>query len=237
MLQGRNLKDRKKRKSRKKLRRLCWLLATLLAAVFVLSLLLYKPAHYNPPEFADDKLVSPYLTNVLGPAFNNGVQRGEPFDLIVTQTGINEVLAWSYKHKWSKQFGDISFSAPEVFFTTDTITLMGAVTVVGREFVVTVVARPTISQNGLLNLNVTKVKIGAVNITLIARIIANAAYRKRLETKPIDKDDVRAKIAASLLSNVPFNPVFPVEDRKVRLKKVTIRQKELLLRFAPFPSS
>jgi len=237
MLQGRNLKDRKKRKSRKKLRRLCWLLAALVAAVFVLSLLLYKPAHYNPPEFADDKLVSPYLTNVLGPAFNNGLQLGEPFDLIVTQTGINEVLAWSYKHKWSKQFGDISFSAPEVFFTTDTITLMGAVTVVGREFVVTVVAKPTISQNGLLNLNVTKVKIGAVNITLIARIIANAAYRKRLETKPIDKDDVRAKIAASLLSNEPFNPVFPVEDRKVRLKKVTIRQKELLLRFAPFPSS
>jgi len=231
------LKDREKRKSRKKLRRLCWLLAALAAAVFVLSLLLYKPAHYNPPEFADDKLVSPYLTNVLGPAFNNGVQLGEPFDLIVTQTGINEVLAWSYKHKWSKQFGDISFTAPEVFFTTDTITLMGAVTVVGREFVVTVVAKPTISQNGLLNLNVTKVKIGAVNITLIARIIANAAYRKRLETKPIDKDDVRAKIAASLLSNEPFNPVFPVEDRKVRLKKVTIRQKELLLRFALFPSS
>lgn len=208
-----------------------------MAAVFVLSLLLYKPAHYNPTEFADDKLVSPYLTNILGPAFNNGVQRGEPFDLIVTQAGINEVLAWSYKHKWSKQFGDISFSAPEVVFTSDTITLMGAVTVVGREFVVTVIARPTISQNGLLNLNVTKVKIGAVNITLIARIIANVAYRKRLETKPIDKDDVRAKIAASLLSNVPFDPVFPVEDRKVRLKKVTIRQKGLLLRFAPFPSS
>lgn len=235
MLQGRNLKDRKKRKSRKKLRRLCWLLAALVAAVFVLSLLLYKPAHYNPPEFADDKLVSPYLTNVLGPAFNNGLQLGGPFDLVVTQAGINEVLAWSYKHKWSKQFGDISFSAPEVFFTTDTITLMGAVTVVGREFVVTIVARPTISQNGLLNLNVTKVKIGAVNITLIARIIANAAYRKRLETKPIDKDDVRAKIAASLLNNEPFDPVFPVEDRKVRLKKVTIKQEELLLRFFPLP--
>lgn len=235
MLQGRNLKDRKKRKSRKKLRRLCWLLAALAAAVFVLSLLLYKPAHYNPTEFADDKLVSPYLTNVLGPAFNNGLQLGEPFDLVVTQAGINEVLAWHYKHKWSNKFGEIGFSTPEVFFTTDTITLMGAVTVAGREFVVTVVARPTISQNGLLNLNVTKVKIGAVNITLIARIIANAAYRKRLETKPIDKDDVRAKIAASLLSNVPFDPVFPVEDRKVHLKKVTIEPQKLTLRLSPLP--
>jgi len=241
MLQGLNLKVPKKRKSRKKLRRLCWLLAALAAAVIVLSLLLYKPAHYNPPEFAHDKLVSPYLTNVLGPALNNGIQRGEPFDLVVTQTGINEVIAWCYKHKWSKQFGEIGYSAPEVFFAPDTIALMGTVAAAGREFVVTVVSKPALSQNGLLNLRVVKVKIGAVNITPIARIIARTIYQKRLETKPIDKDDVRAKIAASLLNNEPFNPIFRVRDayekeyKKVRLKKVTIRHEELILRLAPLP--
>ena len=209
------MKDRKKRKSRKKLRRLCWLLAALAAAVFVLSLLLYKPVHYNPPQVLDEKEVPKYLTHVLGPAFNNGVQLGEPFDLIVTQTGINEVLAWYYKHKWSKQFGDINYSAPEVVFAPDTITLMGAVAAARMQVFVTVVDSPAIDEKGLLNLRVVKVKVGAVNVTPIARIIARCAYRKRVETKPINKDDWRAKIAASLLSNVPFDPVFPVEDRKV----------------------
>jgi hypothetical protein len=233
------LKARKKRKSRK-LRRLCWLLALLVAAIIVLLLLLYKPAHYNPPEFAHDTLVSPYLTNVLAPAFNNGVQLGEPFDLPVDQNGINEVIAWRYKHKWSKQFGDLGYSAPEGFFAPNTITLMGAVVAAGREFVVTVAAKPTLDKKGLLNLRVTTIKIGAVNITPIARIIAGTIYQKRLQTKPIDEDDVRAKIWASLLNNEPFDPIFKVKDafqehRKVRLKKVTIKQEQLILRLAPLP--
>jgi hypothetical protein len=238
--QGANLKGLKKRKS-KKLRRLCWLLAALAAAIIFLFLLSHRPGRYNPLEFTHDTLVSPYLTNVLAPAFNNGVQLGEPFDLVVTQEGINEVIAWHHKHKWSRRFGELGYSAPEVFFAPDTIILMGAVTVAGRGFVVTVVAKPTLDDDGLLKLRVTKVKIGAVNITLIARIIAKAAYRKRLETKPIDKDDIRAKIWPSLLNNEPFDPVFKVkdaldkEDKKVRVKNITIIQKKLILHLVPLP--
>ena len=91
-----------------------------------------------------------------------------------------------------------------------------------------------------MNLNLTKVKIGAVNITPIARIIAKAAYRKRLETRPMDKDDIRAKIWPSLLYNKPFDPVFRVKDvyqkkRNVRLKKLTIEPQKLTLRLSPLP--
>ena len=232
--------DRKKRKLRKRLRRICWLLALLAAAIIFLFLLSHKPRRYNPPEFTHDTLVSPYLTNVLGSAFNNGLQRGEPFDLLVEQDGINEVIAWLYKHKWSKKLGDIIPSAPEAFFTPDTVTLMGTVAAAGREFVVTVVSKPALSQNGRLNLRVTKVKVGAVNITPIARIIARTIYQKRLRTRPINKDDTRAKIAASLLNNEPFDPVFKARDayeknKKVRLKKATIKQKLLILHLYPIP--
>jgi uncharacterized protein YpmS len=233
-------KDRKKRKTNKRLRRLCWLLALLVAAIIFLFLLSHKPGRYNPPEFTHDKLVSPYLTNVLAPAFNNGLQRGEPFDLLVDQNGINEIIAWHYKHKWSKKLGDIIPSAPEAFFAPDTITLMGTVATVGREFVVTVVSKPALSQNGLLNLRIVKVKVGAVNITPIARIIARTIYQKRLQTKPIEKDDIRAKIAASLLNNEPFDPVFKARDaykehKKVRLKKATIKNGILILHLYPIP--
>ncbi len=245
--QAANLKDlgpreRKKRKARKRLRRLCWLLAALAAAIIFLFLLSHKPSRYNPPEFTHDTLVSPYLTNVLAPAFNNAVQLSEPFDLPVDQNGINEAIVWYYKCKWSKQFGEIIPSAPQAFFGPNTITLMGTVAAAGREFVVTVAAEPTLSQTGLLNLNVTKVKVGTVNITPIARIIAGTIYQKRLQTKPLNKDDVRVKIWASLLDNEPFDPVFKVKDafqeyRKVRLKKATVRQRELVLRLVPLPQS
>ena len=119
---------------------------------------------------------------------------------------------------------------------------MGTVAAAGREFVVTVAAEPTLSQTGLLNLNVTKVKVGTVNITPIARIIAGTIYQKRLQTRPLNKDDVRAKIWASLIDNEPFDPVFKIKDafqeyRKVRLKKATVRQRELVLRLVPLPSS
>ena len=231
---------RKKRKFRKKLRRLCCLAALLAVVITILLLLLHRPGRYNPPEVVDEKRVPKYLTHHLGETINNGLQLDDPFDLHVDQHKINGAIAWQHKHKWSKQFGDLAYSAPEVFFDPNTITLMGAVTVVGREFVVTVVGKPALDQNGLLNLNLTKVKIGAVNITLIARIIARAAYRKRLETKPIDEDDVGHKIAASLFNNQPFDPVFRVKDayqekRKVRLKKATITKEQLLLRLAPLP--
>ncbi|MBA7636447.1 hypothetical protein ES703_44067 [subsurface metagenome] len=240
-----NLKDlgpevRKKRKFRKKLRRLCCLAALLAVVITILLLLLHRPGRYNPPEVVDEKRVPTYLTHHLGETINNGLQQDDPFDLPVDQHKMNEVIAWQHKHKWSKQFGDLAYSAPEVFFATDTITLMGAVTVAGREIVVTVVGKPKLDQKGLLNLNLTKVKIGAVNITPIARIIAKAAYRKRLETRPMDKDDIRAKIWPSLLNNKPFDPVFRVKDvyqekRNVRLKKLTIEPQKLTLRLSPLP--
>lgn len=245
--QAANLKDlgpkeRKKRKAKKRLRRLCWLLAALAAAVILLLSLLHRPGRYNPPELDDEKEVPKFLTHGLGRTFNNAVQLGEPFDLPVDQNGINEAIVWYYKCKWSKQFGEIIPSAPQAFFGPNTITLMGTVAAAGREFVVTVAAKPTLSRAGLLNLNVTKVKVGTVNITPIARIIAGTIYQKRLQTRPLNKDDVRAKIWASLLDNEPFDPVFKIKDafqeyRKVRLKKATVRQRELVLRLVPLPSS
>jgi uncharacterized protein YpmS len=234
-------KDRKKRKS-KKFRRLCWLAAVLALAIILLLSLSHRPSRYSPPQVTNERRVPTYLTHELGETINNGVQLGEPFDLVVTQKGINEVIAWYHKHEWSKQFGDLGYSTPEVFFDPNSITLMGAVAAAGREFVVTVVGKPALDRKGLLNLNVRKVKVGAVNITPVARIIAKTMYQKRLKTKPIDKDDVRTKIAASLLNNEPFDPVFRVKDaferryRRVRLKEVTLRREELILHLAPLPN-
>jgi len=226
------LKTRKKRKFKKRY----WLLIDLAVAIVIFALLLCRPGRYKPPEYTDDKLVSPYLTNILGPAIHNGAQREEPFELVVTQNGINEIIAWS---KWPKESKGIRFSAPVVFFVPGRIELMGTANMKGVDLVISIVAKPRLDEEGLLNLRVAKVKIGAMNITPLARMIAKRMYAQRLAMVPIDTEDLGAKIAGSLLNDEPFEPVFDIayifenENKKLRIEKITITQEKLVLRLVP----
>lgn len=226
------MKKRKKRKFKKRY----WLLIDLAIAIVIVALLLHKPARYKPPEYTDDKLVSPYLTNILGPAIHNGAQRDEPFELVVTQKGINEIITWS---KWPKEAEDVRFSAPVVFFVPDRIEVMGTANMKGVDLVISIMAEPRLNEEGLLNLRVAKVKIGAMNITPLARMIAKRMYAQRLATVPIDTEDLGAKIAGSLLNDEPFEPVFNIadifenENKELRIEKITITREKLILRLVP----
>ena len=228
------MKVRKKAKSKK----LYWLLADLAAAIVIFALLLYKPARYDPIKVtpAGNNQVSTYLTHELLTQLYNGAQRGKPFDLVVTQEGINDIVIRS---KWPRESDGITFSAPAVLFVPDGIILMGTANVKRVKFVVTIVLTAKLNEEGLLNLQVAKVKVGAMSITPLAKVMAKRMYQQRLATSPIDKEDLRAKIAASLLNDEPFEPVFKVKDvfekegEKVRIKKITIKQQTLILRLAP----
>ncbi|MHC4158907.1 MAG: hypothetical protein ACYSSO_07485 [Planctomycetota bacterium] len=199
-------------------------------AVVVCALLLHRPAYYDPPDFVYSKEVSPYLTHDLSPQFYNGVQLQEPFDLYVSQDGINDVIARS---KWPRESDGISFSAPEVLFVPDRIMLVGMVAVADVQFVVTVVAEPAFDEDGLLNLRVGKVRIGAVNITPIARMVARRVYQRQRGDDDAGAEDLRTKIAASILNNEAFEPVFEVEDKKVRAEKITITEGNLTIHLRP----
>ena len=230
--------SRKKTKSRKRYWLLFCLAAALLISVLLLCrfLLLYRPAGYAPPMIVDDRQVSPYLTHEILPRLYNGAQRQEPFDLVITQKGINDVVVRS---KWPRRADGISFSAPEVFFLPGKVVLMGIAAASGIEFIVTVVIEPRLDEQGLLNLSVAKVKVGAVNITPAARVIAKRMYAQRPAETNIKAEDLPAKITASLLNSEPFEPVFSIkgilenEDKKLRLKQITIVKEGLTLRLAP----
>ncbi len=217
----------KKRKKRK-FKRIYWLLIDLAIMAIVIFLLLYKPARYNPPDAPSANLqqnqVHPYLTHDLSTQLYNGLQSGRPFDFVVIQKPLNEVIARS---GWPKQAEGTNFSAPEVFFEPGRIVLMGTAATGGVDFVVTIAVEPTLSTQGLLNLKVTTVKIGALNITPLARLIAKKMYTERVSTVYVDTRTTSAKIAASLLNDKPFVPVFPFEGSYVRLEKFTIEQQKL----------
>ena len=225
------MKVGKKAKFKKKVYLLLAVLVIVSAIVIVVfSLLLHRPAYYNPLDYAHSKEVSLYLTHELLPQLYNGAQRQEPFNLVVTQMGINDIVA---RFEWPKEFGSIGFSAPMVFFVPDSIVLMGTVFLKGAEFVATVVAEPNLDANGLLNLRVVRVKVGAIDITPLAGVLAKRIYQQQLAAGRIDAEDFWARATASLLNGEPFEPVFKIEDKKMRLEKITLELKKLTIRLVP----
>lgn len=224
-------------KIRKKTRRkklVFWLLIDLTVAVIVFGLLIYRPGSYDPVAFNslgyEQGQVSPYLTHVLSPQLYNNSQLGEPFDLIVTQEGINEVVAGL---GWPKFSEGVMLYAPAVLFVPGSIVMMGTANIKDVELVITVELVPIIDEQKLLHLHVTKVKVGAVNITPFARMVGKKMYTERLAVMPVDTEALQTKIVSSLLNEEPFDPVFRVENNKVRIKEITIKKEKLTAHFVP----
>jgi len=58
-------------------------------------------------------------------------------------------------------------------------------------------------------------------------------YREQVAGGGIDRQDWRTKIVASLLIEEPFEPVFPVDDKWVRLTGIDVAEGKLTARLAP----
>jgi len=220
------------RPRKSKFKKRWWLLADLVIATFIIALLLCTPGRYKPIIAIRDNQISPYLTNELLPQFYNNIQLGEPFDLVVSGQGINDIIA---RFKWPIESGGTMFLTPTVFFVPDRIVVMGPVVVKGVELIVTIECRPVIDKNGLLNLQMAKVKVGAMNVTLPAKMIAKRIYSQQLAAAAVavDAESLQAKIAASIFNNVPFEPAFQFGGKKVRVEKITVENEKLTARIVP----
>lgn len=229
--------NNKKKPGRRALRRvLCIAIIVLaVACVAVVYLLTHVPGEYQPLRPPPTDEVSPYLTHYLAPNFHNNIQLDKPFDVVVIQKGLNEVivdensLGWA----WPYSLNGVVISAPSVVFQQDTIMLMGTVDYAGFPIVITVIAMPELDENGLLALGIRKVKAGAVNITLLAGFIARQIIAHQLRILP--ETQWLRDLDGALADNKPFDPVFPVYDseKEIRLTKAEITSGKLLLGFAP----
>lgn len=199
-------------------------------AVIVALLVLKKPADYNPPEAPPDKYVSQYLTNYISTEIYNGAQTGEPFDLVITEYGINDVIARS---GWPKAMDNVSFSCPETTFEQDLIHLKGLMLFGNLKLYITVSAAGFLEDDGLMQLSVKQVKIGALNLLPIARLAAISIYQKEAAQRKLAADSWESKIMEALLFDKPFVPIFKVEDNYIRITKVDIEQGYVLIHFDP----
>jgi len=209
---------------------LYWLAVDITVAVLILALLLYRPRRYRPlsGSYLEPGQIHPYLTELSSELYN-GAQRRRPFELVIDQRRINHVIA---EADWPKQSQGMLLYAPAAIFLPDAIVLMITADVRGAKFVVTIEIKPTIQQQKIF-LRVTKVKVGAMNLTPLAKAVAKKMYSERLATTVVDRRAIQTKIAASLLNDEPFDAVFEVDHKKVRLEKIKVQEEKLVLSFSP----
>jgi hypothetical protein len=220
-----------KRKKSRRRRLLIWLTLDLAVAAVVISLLVYRPSRYHPVVPApspDGETVHPYLHRDLGSTFYNNAQKQRPFEVVVIDQSLNEAIAGK---RWQSE--GVMLAAPQVFFVPGRVILMGTANVEGAGFIVTIELKPRLNEQGYLDLPVEKVKVGAMNITPLAKMMAKKMYQEQVQTSSIDMDNLGTKIAASLLNAQPFEPVVEVDDKWVRLKSLDITQGKLTAQFVP----
>ena len=232
---------RKKKKRNPKVIAL-WLTLDITVLVVVLVLLFHKPQAYQPGQYGlslrDPNQVGQYLPYLASELYN-GCQTERPFDLWIAEKPANQVIAgaeWEPEDErqgyWPRHHDGILFDTPVVACDPNRVTIMGELQLQGAKLVVSIEIVPIFDAGGMLNLHVDSVKVGALNVTLLARVTAQKMYQQRLEQGPVF-DDLRTRIAGSLLNNEPFEPVFPIDGRMVRLTQVHLKDEALGLRFEP----
>ncbi len=221
-------------KRQRRLKKLAfWLFIDLAVTLLVIALLLHRPGGYNPSARGpyDPDEVHPYWLK-LSSQFYNGVQRGNPFEIVVRQEPLNEAVAQA---DWPKEAEGVMLYAPAVVFEPNNVVLMGTADIEGVKLIVTVEIAPYIDETGFFHLDVATVKVGAVNVTPLAKMMAKKNYHERVGPEGIETDNLLNTVIISLLTGQSFDPVVLAEDRRARLTTCTVGQQTLTLHFFPLP--
>lgn len=202
----------------------------LAAGLTVCLLLFHRPGYYVPAaQISETNDVSNYLTHELGPQFYNGLQKRQPFEMVVFQSGVNEIISGL---QYPVVPDSISIYEPAVSFSPDGLHFICAAQIKGVRTFITVLSMPCLDADGLLSFNLSSVKIGAVPITPFIRPALEGIITD-IVTVNGAQDDFGSKIALAMLENKPFDPVFTLYDKEVRITGLSFEHKKLTINFTP----
>jgi len=209
-----------------------YIVCAAIAVIFVLLacvvfMLTAAPRHYQPLQPENSNEVSQYLTNYLAPQIHNKSQLDEPFELVVTEQGLNDIIA---RGRWPIKLNGLTASGPAVVLSANKITLMATVKYGRIRAVVTIVMSPTIDEGGLFCLNLQNVKAGSVGITTLAKELSRKITATYLGK--VDPNTWADDMTAALLENKAIDPVFDAYDRQVRLTDIDISNGKAVLQLA-----
>ena len=195
-----------------------------LLLVFWFVGLFRTPRYYRAVKPIAGEQVSQYLTNYILPELHNKSQYDQPFDLVLSEQGINDIIA---RHIDSNSLQQSGLSDLSVVFKKGRILLIGKTVYFGFDFIVTLVLKPGIDKKGQFFLCVSEVQAGSSRIPFIGEAVKRRILRELT-------DFLNENIADSteaLLSSRRIEPVFSLNHRKLRIEKITIQDKELIVHF------
>ena len=188
----------------------------------------YTPEAYTPQPVANPEQVSPYLTHTLGPDFVNQVQLDTPFELLVEQDGLNDIIR---RQPWIEEFDSFKYTNPVILFDHHTIYLMGTLEYKGVSSVLTIIAFPQMDSEEKVSLNIGSIRLGILPVTKLVGFLSKKAFQKSRSC--FEDDPQLEEIVRAIIHNEPFDPVFEISDHSVRITQATIEPKRLTLRFEP----
>ncbi len=195
------------------------ILILLIILVLAFILIGHRPANYAPPEAANPNEVSRYLTNQLLPTIYNGSQLGQPFVLEITQEGLNDILSHL---PGAIITNNLTLVRPEVILTPMEITVIATAEARPLDLFLTIELNPFINKQGLMNLCINRILLGKVNITSFARSLGNKAYIDWMATTGTEPNNIASQICLSLINDEPFDPVFKIYGRTLRVSKIDV---------------
>lgn len=190
-------------------------------------LLTRTPAYYKPLTPANRAEVSPYLTNYIAPEIHNKSQLGEPFELVITQGGLNDIIA---RGPWPLAPGGVIITRPAALLSEGRIFVMATVKYGRLPAVLTLVMNPALDEAGLLSVNLEQVDAGVLDITHFAKELAEEIIADGIgEINSTLADNIKTAV----LENKSFDPLFPAYDSEVRLTGIDISDGKAVLKLTP----
>lgn len=217
-------------KSKSRLKLWLWIFGAILLSIIVaVIIMLYrKPRSYQPIRPDNPEQVSLYLTHRLGPDFYNQVQLDEPFELVIEQNGLNDIVS---RIRWPQQFGHISFSEPVIHFTGNSIILMGNLEINKVRSVLSVICSPQMAPDKTINMNIQSIQMGRMPVKAVVLKLAQSIFEQNLDA--FSEDPEAAAIVQGIIQNQSFVPIFWIANYKVRITDFTLEPALLRLTLEP----
>ncbi len=207
-----------------------WIAIPLVLVLLAFVLVTHRPKNYVPLRIADQNQISIYLSNYLMPTIYNNSQLDEPFEVIITEEGLNDIIA-----RWRQpvKFNNITFSDPQAILTQKQIILMATAKTRFANLVLTIRITPAIDYFGQLNIHVDSVSLGAAGVTTLVKSAGNKAFADWLSFTGTEPNNIAAQACRSLLNDESFEPVFKIGDKSVRICKIKLETKKITALLLP----
>lgn len=203
------------------------------AGLIILLLVLWfvdlfrTPPYYRPVKpIIEDGNMSQYLTNYILPQLLNKSQYGQPFDLVISEAGIKDIIARQID---ADSLRRANLSDLSVAFRKGRIWLTAKTVYYGIDFFVTLVLRPYVDKEGYFILG-TEMDTGRSRIPFAGE----AAKKEVIEgiVRFINNSKI-GDFNETLLNNHKIEPVFSLNHRRHRIDKITVGDEELIIHFVP----